>query len=47
MPKSSAVDAEAICRFFFPTLSLVLLLLGTEEDMHVLELASVKGITYN
>jgi len=30
-PKSSAVDAEAMCLFFFTTISLLLLLLGTED----------------
>lgn len=41
MPKSNAVDAEAMC-LFFTTLSLLLFLLVTEEDLQILVLASTK-----
>ena len=48
MPKSSAVDAEAICRFFLPAFdTLLLLLLVAEVDLHAFVLISDKEIMYH
>ena len=46
MPKSNAVDAEAMCRFFLPAFEtlLLLLLLVSVVDLHILVLQSDKEI---
>lgn len=47
MPKSNAVDAEAMCLFFLPAFdTFLLLLLVAEVDLHILVLLSDKEISY-